>query len=210
MFFASMMLALPFLAAAQGGEMGSVLTNEQAMRVAKQLKQHNTMMEYCGCCEKPVATCVRIGKVTSDSISVTVTGTDLATGKAYERKVDVAEIWLPVLKSGRIEKLECLGLLASVTCDPCTHPSLPTGQVAAKMLAAELDGFMEGSVAVNKGDAKDKISKRDAPGFKIDLKDAAAKPVTDKKTLPLKDEKKTLKRIDNFEKTKTVDLKKRQ
>lgn len=123
----------------------SALTAEQASKVAKILRQHNAMIEYCGCCETPAAKYIQISKVSHDSVSVTVTGTNIETGERYKKVVDVAEVWTPQLTSGSISKMQCVGLLAKINCDPCTNPSVPTGGIGKKMLELELDGLMEAS-----------------------------------------------------------------
>lgn len=123
----------------------SALTESQASQVAKILLQHNVMMEYCGCCEVAAKSCVQILKVTHDSVSVTVNGVNLENGEKYVKKIDVAEAWVPQLTSGAISKMQCVGQLAKINCDPCTNPSVPSGEVGKKMLALELDGLMEAS-----------------------------------------------------------------
>ena len=129
--------------AQQKGSSASALTGDQAKNVAKMLKRHNVMMDFCGCCEKSTPLCIKIEKVTYDSIGVTVTGTDITTGEKYKKTVDVAETWVPQLKERKISKMQCVGKEAGIQCDPCTTPSVPTGKVGEKMLIMELDGLME-------------------------------------------------------------------
>lgn len=121
----------------------SALTGSQAKQVAKILKRHNVMVDFCGCCEKSSPQYIKIEKVMSDSIGVTVTGLNIANGAKYIKTVDVAEVWLPQLKDRRISTLKCVGQSAGIPCDPCTAPLLPTGALGDKFLAMELDGLME-------------------------------------------------------------------
>lgn len=147
--------------AQQKGSNASVLTGSQAKQVAKLLKRHNVMIDFCGCCEKSPQQCIKIDKVMNDSISVTVTGTDMASGEKYKKTIDVAEVWVPRLKERRIMQMQSVGQMAGIPCDPCTAPSVPTGKLGEKMLAMELDGLMEaeGGKAAEvqrKGDSKAK------------------------------------------------------
>ena len=125
----------------------SALTATQAAQVAKILRQHNVMMEYCGCCEKPSVSCVKISKVSYDSVSVNVKGVNMETGAAYSKTIDVAEAWVPQLATGTISKMLSVGQLAKINCDPCTTPSVPTGELGRKVLTVEMDGLMEASGA---------------------------------------------------------------
>lgn len=138
------MVAPMLVCNAQNADGGvSALTGVQASQVAKILRQHNVMMEYCGCCEVPAMSCVEIKKVTSDTVGVTVMGVNIETGEQYVKRIDVAETWVPQLAGGAISKMQCVGQMAKVNCDPCTNPSVPSGEVGKKMLALELDGLME-------------------------------------------------------------------
>lgn len=129
--------------AQQSGSGASALTGDQAKNVAKILKRHNVMMDFCGCCEKAAPRCIKIEKVTYDTIGVTVTGIDIGTGEKYKKTVDVAETWVPQLKDRRMSRMQCVGKSAGIQCDPCDPPSVPTGKVGEKMLAMELDGLMD-------------------------------------------------------------------
>ena len=140
---ASLLVMGVVCSAQQKDNEASTLTAEQAKSVAKILKQHNVMMNFCGCCEKSSVQCIKIGKVTYDSVSVNVSGVNIETGAKYSRIIDVADIWVPQLRSRRISDMQCVGLLAGIQCDPCMSPSLPTGKVGEDMLTMELDGLME-------------------------------------------------------------------
>lgn len=166
--FAVLMLPALLCVAQKSETSASVLTAEQAQQVAKILRQHNVMAEYCGCCEKSAIWCVKINRVYADSIGVTVYGEDLETGERYKKVIDVAETWVPKLNMGRIEKLECVGQLAKVNCDPCTTPSVPLGNVGKKMLEMELDGLMEAGEGKLAKDSKDsKADKKDLSEIKL-------------------------------------------
>ena len=198
MLLAAMVAPMLVCNAQKADDGASALTGVQASQVAKILRQHNVMMEYCGCCEVPAMSCVEIKKVTSDSVSVTVSGVNIATGEQYTKKIDVAETWVPQLAGGAISKMQCVGQMAKVNCDPCTNPSVPSGEVGKKMLALELDGLMEASGMKSKEskmEIEKNVRKEDVKLFNDKKHDAKLKsPSKELKTIR-KDERIMIKRM---------------
>lgn len=202
--FSSLLLSTAICGAQTVANSASVLTPNQSSRVAKVIRQHNVIMDFCGCCESSKPQCIQVSDVKHDSISVSVIGIDIATGKKYSKTIDVAETWIPVMVGKQVKKMACVGRSAGVNCEPCTEPSVPTGSVGEKMLALELDGLMETDPRPVKIEGKSEM-KQSKSSVDKDLKAQKSKDL-DLKKQP--DAKKKLIGMEKLQPRKTEALKK--
>ena len=155
-FIVAVAFMMPMIGNAQQGvnDRPTPIKAAEANRAAKLLRQHNVMVDFCGCCEKASPVYVKIKKVTVGESTIRVLGSDIETGKPYDKEVDVARTWVPIVMKGELKQMSCIGQMSGVKCDPCTTLSTPRGDIGAKIKEIEKDGLLEASDEVDKVDNK--------------------------------------------------------
>jgi hypothetical protein len=119
------------------------LTPEQSAKALRLLRQHNTFVQYCGCCAKDKLGYVHISEMTVKEDMVHIVGEDIAKGSPYEADIDLAAVWLPMIKEGELQSLDNLAVSVDAKADPCTKLVAPANEVMAKLLEIEKDGLMD-------------------------------------------------------------------
>lgn len=167
---------------AQDKTMPVELNDSQAASVAKVLRQHNIMINFCGCCDRSTPEYIQIKKVTVESNQVIVVGTNIVTNKEFNNIVDAVKTWVPLVVNGQIKQIDCVAVKAGINCDPCTVLAAPRGEVADKVLSIEKDGLLDyngGNRSVEKPVAKPNKVKD------LNVKEAKSTVIKDNKRTPL-------------------------